>query len=287
MQQLVSSSRERQRAEAAERAAREYCEAMANAHSAWSKHDLAACDEQLRVAALHMPGSDVLHRFRWMVHTRLGGLDDALSEAGHAVAASPANPRNHHALAVSCQAKRMLIEAGPPFLTGMSRGLPGTSKEIGFCGYLDTVQRQRHYFGGGDSMRPSHRKHVGGGGSNSLARAPARASIFDPRKIFDDRTVEETVTTPAPPMLCLRGAEEHSLTVYWRYVEGPKEEKGEGKDEDGPVPKHALAPATTDGSGVAVLGYELQVPPQLPCSSFYRASRSSCSMFLTFCCFPD
>ena len=285
MQELVSSSRERLRAEAAERAAREYREAMANAHSAWGKHDLTTCDEQLRVAALHMPGSDVLHRFRRMVHTRRGDLDDAISEAGHAVAANPASPRNHHALAVSCQAKRMLLEAGPPFLAGMGRGLPGTSLEVGFCGYLDTVQRQRHYFGGADSMRPSHRKHVGGGGSNSLARAPARGSIFDPHKVFDDRKVDETMPTPAPPMLWLRGAAEHSLTLFWRYGEGakegerPKGEEGEGEAEK----KHDLRPATADGSGVAVLRYEMQVPLQPPSS--YRRPPSSCCVDLTSYCY--
>ena len=108
---------------------------------------LREASKQLKVAAAYMPNCEVVNRFRATVRAREGLLDDALNYAGHAVTNAPANPRNHHALAIASHRKGLLDAAGVSYLTSMSRGLAGTTETVGFNGFLKTVSRQRHYYG--------------------------------------------------------------------------------------------------------------------------------------------
>lgn len=225
MQAFISSSKEERLADAQSA----YSQAMVLAQSTWAKGDLQECELQLRVAALHMPQSDAVQRFRAKVHAKLGQLDDALEAASKAVLHDPSNPQNHHTFAVACQRNQKLVEAGPAFLTSMSRGLPGTSDDVGFRGYLDTIMRQRRYF---EEQRPPHRKRAGAQ-SLALARDPARSSIFDPDKIFDDGGKIGDGPKPEAPMLSFVKADESSVSVCWQpasttYPWDGKEEEREG-----------------------------------------------------------
>ena len=188
-----------------------YKESMANARQAWRNRSFEECEKQLDIAHRVNPHCDVVNRFRASVRSRHGRLDDALNDASRALASFPSNPSNHHAFAVASQSKGMLTEAGSAYLTSMKRGLPGSSEEIGFSGYLSTLRRHRHYY---DELRPSHRKSVSGG--YALARAPSRGSIFDPEKTLDEGgVVEEEEEVPDPPQLHLVRAEANSVTVGW------------------------------------------------------------------------
>ena len=90
---------------------------------------------------------------------------------------------------------------------------PSTLPRLGsFNSYLDTVQRQRRYF---SELRPAHRKLATG--TMWLARAPTRRSIFDPDKLFDDGANLPDGPAPEPPRLSLSSADEHSVSVFWRY----------------------------------------------------------------------
>lgn len=211
MHAMVEASRkERTEAEAAF-AASAYQEAMGLARSAWDSSALAACAEHLAVAAQHNPHSEALHRFRVLVASRAGDFDGALDGAGLAVLHGPATPRNHHLLAMACQRKHRLAEAGPAYMTALSRGLPGSSQQVGFLGYLNTVQRARQYY---SEPRPTWRKLASG--STWLARAPARASIFDPDKTLEEGELAgDGGPVPEPPQLSLVSADEHSVNVQW------------------------------------------------------------------------
>lgn len=238
MQQMMAASKQEGAAEAAAAAKIGYAQSMAAAKRAWAAGHLSECDEQLTIAGQHTPHSDMLHRFRFKVHTKDGQYDKALEDAGNAVANAPDYARNHHALAMACHRKQKLAEAGAAYKMCMGRGLPGTSQEIGLHGYLNAVHSQRRYF---NDLRPAHRK-VAGAQSSSLARTPGRTTIFDPDKVFDDEVVLGDGPSPDPPHLFLVRAEENSLSVRWQPAEGT----------------YPMFQPVDDDSGVGILGYELQ-----------------------------
>lgn len=222
---------ESQKKEEIETAQVQFRTSMGNAHRAWSAQDLNACDAELERAQRANPHCDVVNRLRAKVHSRAGRLDDALKDAGRALADSPANPRNHHAFAMASHQKGMLNEAGTAYLSSFSRGMPGSSDENGFNGFLTTVRRRRHYF---DDVRPAHRKSLNGG--LDLARSPSRSSIFDPHRALDAGPVaDEEVEVPDPPQLHFISAETNSVTVGWY------------PDTSG------------EGENVTIYGYELQI----------------------------
>ena len=190
---------------------KDYLAATSRARAAWSDNNLQECEAQLNIALQYTPKNDTLYRFRSMVRSRSGQLDDALADAGSAVANDPGNPRNHHALALASQHKAQLSDAGSAYLTSMNRGMAGSTEAIGFTGLLNAVRRQRSYYA---DIRPAHRKSV----SNSLflARSPSRATIFDPGKTLDEEEVAiEALELPEPPQLRLVRAEMNSVTVSW------------------------------------------------------------------------
>ena len=207
LQELIRMNK----AEWVKRAQDEHDDALARARTAWQVGDLAEADEKLGVAIRHSPSNDMLQRFRSRVSLAAGRLDDALNAAGSAVASSPGNPRNHHALAIASQRKDRLEAAGTAYLTAMGRGMYGSADKLGFTGYLNTVRRQRNYY---TDIRPAHRKAVNS--STFLARTPSRASIFDPEKTLDEEEVAaEDQELPEPPQLKLIKAETNSVTVGW------------------------------------------------------------------------
>ena len=226
MQELIKDSRR----EWTQKAHEAYRDAMTHAHQTWTERSLQDCDAHLSIALKQCPSSDTLHRFRATVRTRNGLLDEALTDAGNAVASSPSNPRNHHAFAVANQRKQQLGEAGTAYLMSMSRGLCGSSDELGFTGFLNTVRRHRNYYG---DVRPAHRKAIN---QLSLARTPSRASIFDPEKTLDEEGVaQEDLELPEPPQLRLVSAEMNSVTVEWTPSLGG------------------------DGASITIYAYELQM----------------------------
>lgn len=226
MQKLLEAARN----EWAEKAKTAFQDSMLQARKAWTAQNFDECEEHLEAAAGFNPNCEVVHRFRSALRSRSGKLDDALADASNAVASFPGNPRNHHTLAIATQRKQMLGEAGAAYLTSMSRGMPGTSDELGFTQYLNTVRRERRYFG---DMRPAHRKAVNG--SLCLARSPSRSTIFDPEKTLDEEAAAgEDIELPDPPQIHLVSADTNSVTVAWE-------------------------PATGHGTGgITIYGYELQ-----------------------------
>lgn len=206
MQEIIKESRR----EWKEQAHQAYRDAMRQAHKAWKTGELQDCDRHLSNALSASPSSDMLHRFRATVRSRNGKLNDALADAGNAVANSPGNPRNHHAFAVANHRNNDFSAAGTAYLTSMNRGLTGSSDELGFTGFLNSVRRHRNYYG---DVRPAHRKAVH---QLFLARTPSRASIFDPEKTLDEEGVaQEDLELPEPPQLRLVSAEENSINVEW------------------------------------------------------------------------
>ena len=204
-----------------------YRHALSEAHRAWQVGSLDECERYLAQAYEINPNCETLHRFRATLRSRQyrqddkrqERLDDALADAGNAVASAPGNPRNHHLLAIASQRKEKLAEAGTAYLTSMTRGIQGTSDQLGYTGYLNTVRRQRHYFA---DVRPPHRK-AAGPLSTLLARTPSRASIFDPHKTLDEGEVAaEDLELPDPPTMFLKKAEINSITVGWRPASGQK-----------------------------------------------------------------
>ena len=180
------------------------------ARRAWDDERMTDCVKHLNIALDSCPSDEMLLRLRSKARSRAGMLDDALEDAGRAVASNPGNPFNHRAHGLCLQAKKMLPEAGTAYMQAMKRGMPGSSDELGFNGLLSTIQRERRYFG---DVRPAHRKAFN---SLFLARTPSRCNIFDPEKTLEEGDVAaEDLELPEPPVLELVKANENSLTVRW------------------------------------------------------------------------
>ena len=185
-------------------------EASRRARLAWSEERLADCARQVDIAIEACPSDEIMLRLRCKMRTRSGKLDEAIEDAGLAVASNPGNPHNHKVHGICLQRKLMLPEAGTAFMQAMKRGIPGSSDELGFNGLLNTIQRERRFFG---DTRPAHRKAFN---STFLARTPSRANIFDPTKTLDESAVpEDELELPEPPVVELVRADENSLTVRW------------------------------------------------------------------------
>ena len=207
MQQMI----EERKVESIAEAQVAFRETMRYARQAWKSRDLAECDKHLKFAQDLNPHCEVVNRFRAHVCSRSGKLDDALSAASKALADGPHNALNHHAFAIASQRKDMLSEAGTAYLSSIKRGMPGSSEEIGFVGYLQQLRRSRSYYA---ETRPMHRKTVNGG--MGLARSPSGGSIFNPDRVMDTEDVaEEDMEVPDPPQLYFVSAEQNSITVGW------------------------------------------------------------------------
>ena len=151
IQHLIDEQRKEQ-AKAAEAAA---AASRRRARRAWEERDMPDTQRHLDTALEHMPNCEVLRRFRAHVRTKAGMLDEALEDAGLAVASNPGNPLNHRMHAICLQQKQKLPEAGVAFIASMKRGIPGQSLELGYNGLLNAISRDRRYFG---DLRPAHRK---------------------------------------------------------------------------------------------------------------------------------
>lgn len=67
--------------------------------------------------------SEVLHRFRSMLETKVGRYDDAAADANRAVELNPMAPQNYHYQAVAQQQLKNYGPAGSAYLTAMQLGM--------------------------------------------------------------------------------------------------------------------------------------------------------------------